>query len=1012
MDELFTIVGGLLVLATIILTPIAAFTAFVRSRRIRQLEGRLECMEQRIRMLQSALPRDGLPYEPRTFATAKVEPRMQPAEEVEAEPEEVEAEKGEVKPETYEVEPEPEEAAPFAASRPEPSRQWSASWPHDSRAAGVAWEERIGGSLLNKAGALLVVVGVSLFVGWSMVRLGPAGRVGIGLALSGSLLAAGIVFARNPAFRVFALGLAAAGWGGIYVTTYAMHGLEAARLIDDPVVAAGLLLAVAAGMIVHALWERIPMMVAVAYAAAFAAVAMGPASMFASAACLVLAATLLVVSHFHDWPLLAVGGIVCTYGTLAFRFPPHDETPGGGAFLAGHAMVWACWAVFEAFDILMLSRGRVRPDAGRTLLPLNLCGLLGVAMLHWPAGWSRFDLFLVATTAAYGLSTLCRVVAGRRSSFAEAPNSIDRMVLGGYEASLTIVTAVWAWALWTRFETGWRLHAGLVMEAEFLFLAGLLCGQRFMRGLSAAVFTVLLVRFMLVDVAAGGTCSVWGLTLASWTPAAIATVAVLAINAALLVRARWQPVLSGERLYGCAATGLVAFVLGQEAWQGHNGLGPEHIGFLWLVEAWILLQLAFGFRLIEAAWQGCLLGLLSLVPLGMINAFPTFPMEAVGDSTRFWIWLLPAAAILYASGWQVSRDAMLQAVDGAENPAAAIGLFAGSTLLMTFLWHALPSPLVALGWGGVALLLFQVGLWWPRADLRWHAFIAAGLAVGRLFLANFTNAGMTGVVSHRVLTVVPVILLLYEFAARLTDVRLRGIVRASERAIARVFLWAGTLVLVVLMRFELGRVLAVAGWAVLAVVLLLLGRRRGDHELRWQSHVIALITFARSWGTHFYVPEAPDGLLRPWVLGGFVVAALFAAELLCPPDAACPRTRARSVIGRLLAWLDDRRRSYYCILGTVLLGVLLIHEMPSSLLTAALGIEGGVLLALGFVRPDRSLRLCGLAVMGICVPKLFLYDLRHLETPYRILSFVLLGLLLLVASWIYTRFKSRLHGFI
>ena len=64
------------------------------------------------------------------------------------------------------------------------------------------------------------------------------------------------------------------------------------------------------------------------------------------------------------------------------------------------------------------------------------------------------------------------------------------------------------------------------------------------------------------------------------------------------------------------------------------------------------------------------------------------------------------------------------------------------------------------------------------------------------------------------------------------------------------------------------------------------------------------------------------------------------------------------------------------------------------------------------VRPDRSLRLCGLATMGVCLPKLFLYDLRHLETPYRILSFVLLGMLLIAASWIYTRYKSRLHGFI
>lgn len=1008
MVDVVLIFGGMLILLTIILTPVNALIALVRSRRIRVLEDRLACLEQRVRSLQSAMP---------STATEPSMPGPQPvaATDIEADTD-VEPEPAEPPEPEEPVEPEapiirPESMPPAERPwHPESARQRSAAWLGELRAASIAWEERIGGSWLNKAGALLVVIGVSLFVGWSVVRLGPFGRVAIGLILSGCLLAGGIVFERNAAYRVFALGLAAAGWGGIYVTTYAMHGLEAARVIDDPLMAVGLLLTVAAGMIVHALYEGIPAMVAVAYASAFAAVALGPASMFAAVACIVLAITLLVVAYHYDWPMLAVGGVVCTYGTLAFRFPPHDPSLGGGDVMAGHAMIWACWAAFEAFDILMLARGRVRGDSSRTLMPLILCGLLGVATLHWPVGWDRFDLFLAAATAAYGLSSIFRLVACRRSPLPAAADSVDRMFLRGYEASITIAASLWAWAVWTRFETGWRLHAGLLMEAEFLFLAGIASAQRHLRALAAILFAVLLARLLLDDVPSGGTIELWGLTLARWTPSAIAAVVVLVANRALLSPAGRQPLLAGERGYGYAATALTAFVLGQEAWQRHNGLGPEHLGFLWLVQAWILLQIAARFRLVDARRQSFLLGLVSLVPLGIINAFPMFPIESTGDTTRSWIWLLPAAAILYVAGWQIARGGLSQSLDRAEIPATAMSLCAASTLLVAFLWHALPSPLVALGWGGFALLVFQVGVWWPRADLRWHAIIAAGLTVGRLFLANFTNVGMTGVVSHRVLTVVPVILLLYDFAARLSDLRLRRIVGWGERRLPRVFSWAGTIVLVVLLRFELGRSFTVAGWAILAVVLMVLGRRRGDYQLRWQSHAISLLTFARGWGTHFYVPEGPDGLMRPWILGGFVVATLFASEFLCPPDATGPRSWKG--FGRLPGWLDDRRRSYYSVLGTVLLGVLLVQEMPVSLLTAALGIEGAILLALGFIRPDRSLRLCGLAVMGICLPKLFLYDLRHLETPYRILSFVLLGLLLIAASWIYTRFKSRLRVFI
>lgn len=55
------------------------------------------------------------------------------------------------------------------------------------------------------------------------------------------------------------------------------------------------------------------------------------------------------------------------------------------------------------------------------------------------------------------------------------------------------------------------------------------------------------------------------------------------------------------------------------------------------------------------------------------------------------------------------------------------------------------------------------------------------------------------------------------------------------------------------------------------------------------------------------------------------------------------------------------------------------------------------------------LRLSGLALLLLCVLKLFIHDLRNLDTPYRILSFIALGLILLGVSWVYTRFRERIH---
>jgi len=46
------------------------------------------------------------------------------------------------------------------------------------------------------------------------------------------------------------------------------------------------------------------------------------------------------------------------------------------------------------------------------------------------------------------------------------------------------------------------------------------------------------------------------------------------------------------------------------------------------------------------------------------------------------------------------------------------------------------------------------------------------------------------------------------------------------------------------------------------------------------------------------------------------------------------------------------------------------------------------------------------------VLKLFLYDLRQLETVNRILSFIVLGLILVGVSWMYTRFRGRIQRYL
>jgi uncharacterized membrane protein len=94
------------------------------------------------------------------------------------------------------------------------------------------------------------------------------------------------------------------------------------------------------------------------------------------------------------------------------------------------------------------------------------------------------------------------------------------------------------------------------------------------------------------------------------------------------------------------------------------------------------------------------------------------------------------------------------------------------------------------------------------------------------------------------------------------------------------------------------------------------------------------------------------------------------------------------------------------------LGALIFHEVSGSILTMAWGAEAIVLLSAGFALRDRVLRLSGLALFLVCALKLFFWDLRNLDTLPRIMSFIVLGLLLVAVSWVYTRFRAQVQKFL
>src|ERR1017187_3565572 len=185
--------------------------------------------------------------------------------------------------------------------------------PVSPRRSTADWEALVGGNLLNKAGVFVLVIFIALLLSYAFNRMGPGGRVAISIGVSLSMLAAGVVVERRDRYRIFAQGLLGGGWAALYFTVYAMQALPAAKVIDNPLAGAILLLAVASGMIVHSLRYRSQTVTGLAYFIAFVTLGITHSTPLSVLAVVPLAASLLYVAHRFEWRNFALFGLVATY---------------------------------------------------------------------------------------------------------------------------------------------------------------------------------------------------------------------------------------------------------------------------------------------------------------------------------------------------------------------------------------------------------------------------------------------------------------------------------------------------------------------------------------------------------------------------------------------------------------------------------------------------------------------------------------------------------------------------
>jgi hypothetical protein len=104
-----------------------------------------------------------------------------------------------------------------------------------------------------------------------------------------------------------------------------------------------------------------------------------------------------------------------------------------------------------------------------------------------------------------------------------------------------------------------------------------------------------------------------------------------------------------------------------------------------------------------------------------------------------------------------------------------------------------------------------------------------------------------------------------------------------------------------------------------------------------------------------------------------------------------------------------RKHGVWIVVALTVVALFALRKLVGgAYLTVSWAVLGFVLLAFGFAVKERSYRMAGLVALGFSLLRAVLHDMANVETIYRILSFIGLGVILLVLAFLYAKNREKL----
>ena len=492
----------------------------------------------------------------------------------------------------------------------------------------------------------------------------------------------------------------------------------------------------------------------------------------------------------------------------------------------------------------------------------------------------------------------------------------------------------------------------------------------------------------------------WQQTLWHEVSVRLVSVAMVAAGLYFLSRKSTVQVARSERTIPYVHTFTATILLALLAWYEVPGA--------WVVSVWAVFALVLAlvdrqFKLEDLGWQAHALAALSLVRAVVVNLNIVDTWHGV--SIRL-ITLAIVILVLYSLSWLIRMPDSWRAQE-----FQPVYSWAASALAAALTWYELKPLTVALGWAIFGLLLFEYGFYRKVRQFRFQSYVALSAAFVRIFFANLPASTPGEFFGPRIYTILPITLALFFVYSQLGG--REGSVRDDRRLRCDTLLaYLGTATVVAVVYFQWANDWVVAVWASIIVVLFAMAYSWKRLIFLHQALLLTCGVCVRSI-THnlFGASYFSGGTWR----GRFLVLGLSIAMLVaCLPLAFALRERqkANRPARGWLAKVAGHPEQFLFFAPVLLLTLTLALKMRAGMVTVSWGLEGILIMLLALALNERSFRLTGLVLLLLSVAKVLAIDAWGLAPRDRYVTFIILGAALLLASFLYSKYRDAIRQFL